>query len=100
MPKRAKSNVDELKSTIVALEALGFRLASFQGYIATFQKEEIRLSIVNDRGFWCVDGDDEELKRLPMRKTRSRATKDAIEWIKRREPNQSPQTTRASGPRV
>lgn len=84
MSSNAKSNADEMKPTVVALESLGFQLVSFQGYVATFQKEEIRLSIVNDRGFWCVDGDDEELKRLPMRKTRSRATKDAIEWIKKK----------------
>jgi len=78
-----KSNVDELRPAIVALEAFGFRFVSLQGSVATFQKKETRLSIVNDRGFWCVDGDDEELKRLPMRKTQSRATKDAIAWIKK-----------------
>ncbi|HRG56066.1 MAG TPA: hypothetical protein PLG56_08510 [Lacunisphaera sp.] len=84
MSASAKSNVDELRPTVLALEALGFRLVSFQGFAATFQKEETRLRIVNDRGYWCVDGDGEELKRFPMRKTRSRATKDAIEWIKKK----------------
>lgn len=85
MSRSAKSNVDELRPTIVALEALGFRLVKFEAFVATFQKADTCISIVKDRAYWCLSGDAEELKRSPMRKTRSRATKDAIEWIKKKE---------------
>lgn len=87
MSPRLKSNVAEFKPAVAALEPLGFRLVDLQGAVATFQRGEIRFNIVNDRGFWCLHGDDEELKCAPMRKTLTRATQDAVAWIKRKQAN-------------
>jgi hypothetical protein len=84
MPAHTKSLVEELQPTVTALAALGFKLADVQGYVATFQKETIKFSIVSDRGFWHLHGDEEELQRTPSRKSLSQVTRDAIAWAKKK----------------
>jgi hypothetical protein len=84
MPRRTQFDAEVLKPTVNALAARGFRLVNLAGSVATFQKGDTKFGVVNDRGYWCLQGNDEHFATLPTRKTRSRVTKDAIAWIEGR----------------
>lgn len=87
MPVPANSQIEELKPVVSELEALGYQFVGVQdfggfGFVASFQKAEIKFSVVKDRGYWHLDGDEENLKRAPSRRSRRQVTDDAIAWIK------------------
>lgn len=94
----ANSQVEELRPNIVRLEALGCQLVGVNdhgafGYVASFEREDVRFSIVKDRGYWHLTGEAEELKHFPSRKSRGMVERDAIVWLAKKAPNQPSQPT-------
>ena len=82
--------MEELKGSISALEELGCKCTGMVdhgqfGYIIGFEKGGIKFRIVKDRGTWYLDGENEELKTSPSRKSRRKITQDAIDWIAKKD---------------
>ena len=84
------TNVDpdiaqELQAAMRALEPHGFSLTATKGsgmmFTADFRSDKAFLQIVKDRGFWFLNGETDDLKRHPSRKSLGAVVRDALDWI-------------------